>query len=380
MNAVDATAAYEDWLGSVIPLVEPHLDEKHRTMAEEPFAFMRATFYLWAVRWPERCADVAGAAEVGGVGDLHIENFGTWRDSEGRLVWGVNDFDEATVLPYTSDLVRLATSAILARDHDDVSVGAGRACKAIMAGYREGFRSETHPFVLAEAHTRMRGMATGVLRNPVDFWARFDESPEACDVPAHVRDILVAALPGPEPAYRLLSRVAGVGSLGRTRVTAVADWQGARVAREAKVMVPSAWDWAGRPGSDAGDLPRGRYRELLLSPRRCPDPCVSVHDDWVVRRLAPDCSRVELADLPSRRDEVHLLECMGRELANVHLGTPEAAERVGLDLDRRPDGWLRDVSGRMADSVRADWKKWRRTWKRVDKTKTRKGPGGVLVR
>ena len=36
----------------------------------------------------------AGALELS-VGDLHVENFGTWRDSEGRLIWGINDFDEA---------------------------------------------------------------------------------------------------------------------------------------------------------------------------------------------------------------------------------------------------------------------------------------------
>ena len=47
------------------------------------------------------------------VGDLHIENFGTWRDSEGRLVWGVNDFDETWRLPYTQDLVRLTTSTLI---------------------------------------------------------------------------------------------------------------------------------------------------------------------------------------------------------------------------------------------------------------------------
>ncbi len=49
-----------------------------------------------------------------GVGDLHVENFGTWRDGEGRLIWGINDFDEATTLPYTNDLVRLCASALIA--------------------------------------------------------------------------------------------------------------------------------------------------------------------------------------------------------------------------------------------------------------------------
>jgi hypothetical protein len=45
------------------------------------------------------------------VGDLHLENFGIWRDAEGRLVWGVNDFDEAHPMAFTNDLVRLAVSA-----------------------------------------------------------------------------------------------------------------------------------------------------------------------------------------------------------------------------------------------------------------------------
>ena len=40
-----------------------------------------------------------------GVGDLHVENYGTWRDAEGRLVCGNNDFDETCPLPYTNDVV-----------------------------------------------------------------------------------------------------------------------------------------------------------------------------------------------------------------------------------------------------------------------------------
>ncbi len=60
-----------------------------------PFAFMRATFYRWVQLWKDQCRVEAAAPSVLAVGDLHIENFGTWRDAEGRLIWGVNDFDEA---------------------------------------------------------------------------------------------------------------------------------------------------------------------------------------------------------------------------------------------------------------------------------------------
>ena len=58
--------------------------------------------------------DADRAPQVLAVGDLHVENFGTWRDMEGRLVWGINDFDEVYELPYTIDLVRLAASAHIA--------------------------------------------------------------------------------------------------------------------------------------------------------------------------------------------------------------------------------------------------------------------------
>jgi Uncharacterized protein conserved in bacteria (DUF2252) len=106
-----ATSSYEAWLGRWLPLVNDDLNEKYKRMREDPFQFLRATFYRWAQRWPVVCAALADAPEVLAVGDIHVENFGTWRDAEGRLVWGVNDVDDAWTIPYTNDLVRLATSA-----------------------------------------------------------------------------------------------------------------------------------------------------------------------------------------------------------------------------------------------------------------------------
>src|SRR6202140_3358031 len=114
MNIVKETHRFEEGLGRHTTLVKPDLRLKHQRMAEAVFPFLRATFYLWMQIWPEVCPDLAKAPGVLGVGDLHVENFGTWRDVEGRLIWGVNDFDEAAVLPYTNDLVRLAASALLA--------------------------------------------------------------------------------------------------------------------------------------------------------------------------------------------------------------------------------------------------------------------------
>src|SRR5579883_363864 len=111
MKISKATARYENWLARHLTILEKDLELKHEAMRSAPFPFLRATYYRWAQVWPEICADAAHAPQVLAVGDLHVENFGTWRDIEGRLIWGVNDFDEAAPLPYTNDLVRLAASA-----------------------------------------------------------------------------------------------------------------------------------------------------------------------------------------------------------------------------------------------------------------------------
>src|SRR5262245_2893291 len=100
MNIISATTDYENWLGTVTSVLHSELEIKHAKMADTAFAFLRATFYRWAQLFPLLCPDLNQAVKVLGIGDVHIENFGTWRDVDGRLCWGVNDFDESCFLPF----------------------------------------------------------------------------------------------------------------------------------------------------------------------------------------------------------------------------------------------------------------------------------------
>ena len=97
MEIQEATRRYEAWLAAHLPLVREDLAAKHEAMRADPFDFLRATFYRWVQRFPAVCPGPAAAPPLLAVGDLHLENFGTWRDAEGRLVWGLNDFDECHV-------------------------------------------------------------------------------------------------------------------------------------------------------------------------------------------------------------------------------------------------------------------------------------------
>ncbi len=361
MGIAKATRAYETWLGKRIRILPADLRRKHQAMAQDVFPFLRATFYRWMQLWPKACRDEVRAPRVLAVGDLHVENFGTWRDVEGRLVWGINDFDEVYELPYTIDLVRLAASAHIAIRESRLEIAARDACAAILTGYKRGLEMGGVPFVLADEHDWLRHMVTGILRDPVQYWQKLDSLPTYKGrVSKSVRRAIERQMPEPGLDYRIVHRVAGLGSLGRERYVAIASCRGGRVAREAKALAPSACVWA----SDEKVPERIRYQEALDRSVRDIDPFVRLRGSWIVRRLAPDCSRVELASMPKERDESRLLRAMGFETANVHLGTPRAAKAILRDLDKRPADWLHEAATAMVKATTADWREWRTLFRR----------------
>ncbi len=355
MKIKKTTKRYERWLRQQMPLLAPDIALKHQAMANDPFSFLRATFYRWVQVWPRVCPEATAAPAVLAVGDLHVENFGTWRDIEGRLIWGVNDFDEVYRMPYTIDLVRLAASAHLAIAGAHLALRPKDACDAILTGYSEALTAGGRPFVLSEQFKWLRIIASGELRDPVHFWEKMSALPKLrTKAPKAAVKALEQMLPEPGLPYRLVKRIAGLGSLGRHRVVALAEWRGAKIAREAKALAPSAYNWQ-RPRSGNAVL----YQKMLDRAVRCSDPFVRVQGGWLVRRLAPDCSRIELASLPKERDEARLLHAMGWETANIHLGSHKAVDALRRDLRRRDADWLNTESKKMAEVTTTDFEAWK---------------------
>jgi uncharacterized protein (DUF2252 family) len=88
---------------------------KFRKMAADPFAFYRGAaplFYADVTQIKDPWADDR-TSRVWIHGDLHAENFGTYMDSDGRLVFDVNDFDEAYIGHFSWDLRRFVASLAL---------------------------------------------------------------------------------------------------------------------------------------------------------------------------------------------------------------------------------------------------------------------------
>ena len=354
MHIRQAVRDYERWLRGILRLETADIRRKHVLMRQDKFSFFRGTFFRWAQQWPKWCPAIATAPHVVAVGDLHVENFGTWRDTEGRLVWGVNDLDEAWRMPYTSDLVRLTVSAMIAGEERALSLGKVRVSRAILNGYRAGLTAGGKPFVLAERYSALRSMAIARLKNAKGYWQKLEGSPALRTRPAtSVSRWLRQALPRGSRDERWGHRLAGIGSLGRERITVVADCFGSKVAREAKALAPSACAWAA-----SRTAPLGRWHRFLLQHSiRCPDPFVQMKGTWIIRRLAPDCSRIDLTDLPTAGDERRLLESMGWETANIHVASGRRAA-ILADLERRESGWLLDATERAVDAVTQDFEAW----------------------
>jgi len=355
MNIVKASRQFEDWLGHRTDLVKKDLHLKHANMKMAVFPFLRATYYRWAQVWPKVCPDLSKGPHVLAVGDLHVENFGTWRDIEGRLIWGVNDFDETHPLSYANDLVRLAVSAHLAAEGGHLALKQKDICDAILEGYREGLGEGGLAFVLGEKNEWLRQIAESELRDPVRFWAKIDALPTVRgNAPISAIDAIEHLMPARDLPYRLASRVAGLGSLGHARYVAITDWNGGRIAREAKALVSSACYWAKDCEGPAEIL----YQAIISRAVRCLDPFVQLRGRWIVRRLSPHCSRIELATLRAPGKELRLLRAMGWETANIHLGTKTARKPILRHIQSQKGRWLHQATEQMLNAVRDDWKTW----------------------
>jgi hypothetical protein len=356
MNVVEATRSYEDWMRSCTAVVESDLRYKHHQMKESPFLFFRGTFYRWAQLWPKECKDLFSAPKVLSVGDLHVGSFGTWRDAEGRLCWGVDDFDECYPLPYTNDLVRLATSVKMLIDAEGLRIKLREGCDAILEGYRQSLSDGGCPIVLAERDSNLERLGISELKAPEDFWEKLNRHPAVSNgLPREVRQILKKTLPEPDLNYKIVRREAGMGSLGQQRFVAIANWQGGFIAREAKALLPSSLVWLN------GRIAHGQdhYEHAIQSAVRCHDPYQKTIGAWLIRRLSPDSNPIEIDNFPAKRDEEKLLHAMGSEAANIHLGSKRAVKALLADLRKRKPKWLCNAAKAMAKLVEKEWREYR---------------------
>jgi len=353
MNIVESATAYEKWLAAELgdELVKKDLATKHDKMASGPFPFLRATYWRWAETILDVCPELANGPQVLAIGDIHLENYGTWRDADGRLIWGVNDFDEAADMPYGLDLVRLGTSALLGCPHLDT---AADIAANILRGYTRGLE-DPHPIVLDHDYAWLRKLVNVPNRERAHFWQKMSALKPQVSPPRRYVQAIMNAMPDPKGKLTYVRRTAGAGSLGRPRFVGTMHWHGFPILREAKAALPSAWTRV--KGRGARTL---RCYEIATGAHRAPDPWYALTNDVVVRRLSPNNRKLDAETHPLDLIDKKMLRLMARDLAAVHLGLVDARKAISADLAKREDRWLADAVKRAAAFVRGEQKEWQK--------------------
>ncbi|MGC5028969.1 DUF2252 domain-containing protein [Micromonospora sp. DT229] len=154
--------------GALMALDPAAFRRKFRKMAASPFAFYRGSASLFYADQRGDFADDrfldAQTSRVWIHGDLHAENFGTYMNGSGQLVFNVNDFDEAYVGPFTWDLRRFVASVALIGYTKALS---DRVISELVTGFAESYLTELR--AIAEGGDDAIGSITldnadGVLR------------------------------------------------------------------------------------------------------------------------------------------------------------------------------------------------------------------------
>ncbi|CAG4890662.1 DUF2252 domain-containing protein [Paraburkholderia gardini] len=221
---------------------------KYASMRTSAFVFLRGTCHLFYARMP-----------TGGVldhipqtwicGDMHLENFGSYKADNRLIYFDINDFDEACLAPCLAELVRLLTSVLTAADGLHVSRAEALAlCHTAIDAYSAALRFGKARWIEEE-------LATGMVRELFDALherTRVDHLNRRTDLKGKKRTLKVdgkKALPiddktraavtafmkafaasEPDPSfYRMIDiarRIAGTGSLGVDRYVMLVEGKG----------------------------------------------------------------------------------------------------------------------------------------------------------
>jgi uncharacterized protein (DUF2252 family) len=324
-------------------------------MAEGPFAFFRGTFHLFARDVLSMAGEIVlarsgdGGAELDLVGDIHSENYGTYKAADNVVHYDVNDFDETTRGRFDFDVSRLATSLFLAAsERGEVVDQAVLVLLAFLNSYTEAARrfikkgkgpdvdvSETATCGCQPLDDLVR---TGAAVKRADFIGKLTEmrdggrrlvrSSRYFNLPDNERAQALRLLEDyrrrmpepPNPDYDtpedVCGRVAGIGSMGRLRYVVLIAGKGSKDARnvllEFKEARPSAYDLQ-RQRETTTEALAGRAERVITVQRQsqaASSPYLGFAVDgeasFQVREVGPADARLDVKALKNSRQLAEL--------------------------------------------------------------------------
>jgi len=342
------------------------LERKYRAMRLDAFVFFRGAAHLYWEDWEPRAARLPKSPRVWACGDLHLENFGSYRGDNRLVYFDLNDFDEAAMAPATADVCRLLTSLRLAAGAlhlDDPetaelsegllvayceALGSGKArwverptARGMVRDLLNGARERTHAALLA----RRTVVEDGRRRLRLDGIRMEALSPrERASVTQHLAEFVESVAKTEDQAkfYRLIdvaARIAGTGSLGVRRYVALVRGHGGedgRVLLDIKQARPSSMaKHVGVPQpawkSEAHRVVEIQWRMQAISPALLA-PVSFGRSSFVLRELQPVEDRLALAHWDGKLSRLRkVVVTMGETLAWAQLRSASREGSATLD-------------------------------------------------
>jgi uncharacterized protein (DUF2252 family) len=367
---------------------------KYAAMRRSPFGFFRGTAHLFYRDWPAG-SPLDKSPLAWACGDLHLENFGSYKGENGLAYFDINDFDEAALAPGGRDLARFATSTLLAITDLGLSAAEARMFshqahlaythalrmgkplwveRATARGLVKQLLRRVKRRTQSDLLTERTIVAAGRRRLRIDGRRALAMSRE--DKQRVVRALAHAHVSREAPEfYRVIDvarRIAGTGSLGLQRATILVHGLGGpdgNVLLDLKEAAPSALAptvhvrqprWT----SEADRVVSIQRRVQAVSPALL-QPLRLGRTSYILRELQPSEDRLSFARV---RDERARLGVAHRVMADViawgqlrssgHQGSATADEWIAFGHQRSWTHPLSDFMRWYADVVRGYWKEF----------------------
>ena len=364
---------------------------KYRKMAATPFGYFRGTNHLFHADWP-------GAAWLERMpsawlnGDLHIENFGTYRGDNRLVYFDVGDFDDGALGPLGRDLMRFLVGVHMAGH--EMGFGARRASelgRLFLAAYRAAL-------IDGKARWIERRTAGGVIgellvklerRTQADLLAKRTEMRKgkrrlrtdtgkalALDPAERARVVAFMKRFAQDRAYPrffkvldVAQRVAGVGALGLRRYVVLVEGDGGREgaalidlkSQNGSTLIPRLKQRQPKFGSEAARVVAIETRMQAVGPAFL-TPARIAGGSFTLRELQPSADKLDLSTThPDRGAFEAVIESMGELTAWAQLrcaGRDRATDIDGLMAFARNAGWSRPLIALANDWAAAIFENW----------------------
>lgn len=213
---------------------------KYEIMAANAFAFYRGTCHLFYEDLA--AAEALPLSPLGWIcGDLHIENFGSYKGDNKLVYFDLNDFDEALLAPVSYEVARMVGSIFIAFENLEIepakaqkmaqlfvktysaTLARGKAisidprtAKGIVCDFLKAADKNTERGVLKKRTVSRKNKIMLSLEDERHF--KIDKKLRA-ELKAHIQDWIASSSDGPYN-YKVKSavfRLAGTGSVGVKR-------------------------------------------------------------------------------------------------------------------------------------------------------------------